>query len=173
MIKCTLTKRRSCSSGRKGTTAAWDSVKEQNLKKAWNKVLCIVKNPQIECINEKQEDMSEMMDVLKKLNYHECYEEEVQQWMDIDAEDLGYQIMQDSEILDLITNKADDTASTSTTSSDNEDENIIGDSEAFTCLDIALRWFEAQAASVQYQISVLKKVRDLAARKRLASTDEY
>ena len=84
--------------------------------------------------------------------------------MDIDDEDPGYQIMQDSEILDLMTNKAD---TTSTASSDNEDENIVSASEAFTCLDIALRWFETQAESDQYQISVLKKVRDLAARKRV------
>ena len=30
--------------------------------------------------------------------------------MDIDDEDPGYQIMQDSEILDLMTNKADTTS---------------------------------------------------------------
>ncbi|CAH1998739.1 unnamed protein product [Acanthoscelides obtectus] len=55
-----------------------------------------------------------------------------------------------SEILNLMTNKTDTTASTSSTaSSDNEDENIIGASEAFTCLDIALRWFETQAESDQ------------------------
>lgn len=46
--------------------------------------------------------------------------------MDIDDEDHGYQIMQDSEILDLMTNKADASASTPlTTNSDDEDENII------------------------------------------------
>ncbi|KAK9884471.1 hypothetical protein WA026_007314 [Henosepilachna vigintioctopunctata] len=37
--------------------------------------------------------------------------------MDIDDEDPGYQIKQDSEILDLMTNKADSTASTSSTTS--------------------------------------------------------
>ena len=72
--------------------------------------------------------------------------------------------MQDSEILDLMTNKADGTASTSTTSSDDEDEKIIGASEAFTCLDIGLRW---QAEPDHFHISVLKKIRDLAARKRV------
>ena len=36
--------------------AAWDSVKEQNLKKAWNKVLGIGENPQNGCVNEKQDD---------------------------------------------------------------------------------------------------------------------
>ena len=67
-----------------------------------------------------------------------------------------------------MTNKADGTASNSTTSSDDEDEKIIGASEAFTCLDIGLRWFETQAESDHFQIllSVLKKIRDLGARKR-------
>jgi len=63
--------------------------------------------------------------------------------MDFNYDDPGYQIMQDSEILDLMTNKTDTTASTSSTASlDNEDENIIDASETFTCLDIALHWFE-------------------------------
>ena len=57
-----------------------------------------------------------------------------------------------------MTNKAD---TASTASSDNEDENIVSASEAFPCLDIALRWFETQAESYQSQISVLKKVRDI------------
>lgn len=106
--------------------------------------------------------------MLKNLDCHECDEEQFQEWMDIDDEDPGYQIMQDSEILNLMTNKADATTSTtSAASSDNEDENIISASEAFTCLDIALHWFETQAESDQYQISVLKKIRDLAARKRV------
>ena len=53
--------------------------------------------------------------------------------MDIDNENPGYQIMQDSEILDLMTNKVDSTASTSTTISHDEDEKKMGASEAFTC----------------------------------------
>ncbi|KAK9872807.1 hypothetical protein WA026_019591 [Henosepilachna vigintioctopunctata] len=106
--------------------------KRAEFKKAWNKVLCIGENPQTECINKRQEDMSEMINMLKKLDYHECDEEEVQQWMDIDDEDPGYQIKQDIEILDPMTNKADSTASTSsTTSSDDENESIISVSETF------------------------------------------
>ncbi|KAL3288043.1 hypothetical protein HHI36_002495 [Cryptolaemus montrouzieri] len=95
-----------------------------------------------------------LKDILKQENY--------------DDEDRVYQIIQESEILDLVTNKADaTTCASSTTSSDNEDENIIGACQAFTCLEIALRWFETQAESDHYQISVLKKVRDIAASKRV------
>ena len=101
--------------------------------------------------------------MLQNLDWHEC-DEQVQEWMDFDDEDPWYQIMQDSEILDLMTNKAD---TTSTASSENEDKNIVSASKAFTCLDIALRWFETQARSDQYPISVFKKVRDLPARKRV------
>ncbi|KAK9883766.1 hypothetical protein WA026_001954 [Henosepilachna vigintioctopunctata] len=88
--------------------------------------------------------------------------------MDINHEDPGYQIMQDSEVLDPMTNETDAIANiSSTTCSDNEDENIISASEAFTCLDIAMHWFETLAESDQYQISVLKKVRDLVTRERV------
>lgn len=80
---------------------AQDSVEEQNLKKAWNKVLGIGEDPQIGCDSEKHEDVSEIIDMLKNLDCHECDEEQVQEQIDIDDEDAGYQIMQDSEILDL------------------------------------------------------------------------
>jgi hypothetical protein len=38
-------------------------------------------------------------------------------------------------------------------------------SEAFTCLDKALLWFEAQDESDAIQLNFLKKIRDLTARK--------
>ncbi|CAG4949420.1 unnamed protein product [Parnassius apollo] len=80
-------------------------------------------------------------------------------------------ILQDSEIgdLDVMSEKADAASISSTSGSENEVENISTASEAFTCLDTALRWFQAQDESDQYQTSVLKKVRDLAACKRAGS----
>ncbi|GJQ66205.1 hypothetical protein Trydic_g23142 [Trypoxylus dichotomus] len=60
----------------------------------------------------------------------------------------GDQIMEDKEIVDFMTDKADISA---TDGSDKEDENILAASEAFTPLHTALRCFEAQDERDQYQ----------------------
>lgn len=111
--------------------------------------------------------MSEMLNILTELDCHECDEEDVQEWMWVDDADPGHQIMQDSDIVDLVTDNADAASTSSTSESENGDKKIPTPSEAFTCLDTVLRWFEAQNESDQYQISVLKKVRELAAHKRV------
>ncbi|GJQ81146.1 hypothetical protein Trydic_g23320 [Trypoxylus dichotomus] len=72
--------------------------------------------------------------MLKELNYHECDEEEdVQEWMSVDDADPGHQIMQDNEIVDLVSKKADAASTSSISGSENEDENISAASEAFIC----------------------------------------
>lgn len=38
---------------------------------------CIEENSQSECVNEKQEDIFKIIDMLKKLDCHECDEEEI------------------------------------------------------------------------------------------------
>jgi hypothetical protein len=67
---------------------------------------------------------------------------------------------------------------TETCTSDTDDEcaeddgsnpDIPTHSEAFTCLDKALLWFEAQDESDAIQLNFLKKLRDLAACKRIGA----
>jgi hypothetical protein len=67
---------------------------------------------------------------------------------------------------------------TETCTSDIDDESPADDksnpdipthSEAFTCLDKALLWFEAQDESEAIHLNFLKKIRDLAARKRIGA----
>ncbi|CAG5028879.1 unnamed protein product [Parnassius apollo] len=79
-----------------------------------------------------------------------------------------------SEIVDLnvVNDKADAASTSSISGSKNKVENIPIAFEAFTCLDTAFRWFKAQDESYQYQITVLKKVRDLAARQRVGLLQE-
>jgi hypothetical protein len=67
---------------------------------------------------------------------------------------------------------------TETCTSDIDDESAADDEsnpdipthfEAFACLDKALLWFEAPEESDEIQLNFLKKIRDLAARKRIGA----
>ncbi|XP_049816469.1 jerky protein homolog-like [Schistocerca nitens] len=148
-------------------SAAWNGVKEENLKKAWNKILDTEENSQGMIENDEQNDMFEILGMLKEIDCHECDEEDVHEWMNIDDADPGRQIMRDSGIVNVVTDKDDAASISSISAPESGDESISTVSEAFTCLDTALRWFEAQDESDHFQISVMKKVRDLAARKRV------
>ncbi|XP_049809536.1 piggyBac transposable element-derived protein 4-like [Schistocerca nitens] len=125
-------------------SAAWNSVKEENLKKAWNKIFDTEEKSQGLIENDEQNDISEILGMLKEIYCHECDEEDVHEWMNIDDEDPGHQIMQDSEIVNVVNDKDDAASIASISAPESEDESIPTASEAFTCLDTALRWIEAQ-----------------------------
>ncbi|XP_049780629.1 jerky protein homolog-like [Schistocerca cancellata] len=91
-------------------SAAWNSVKEENLKKAWNKILDSEVNSRGMIENDEQNDMSEILGLLKEIDCHECDEENIHEWMNIDDADPGHQIMQDSEIVNVVTDKDDATS---------------------------------------------------------------
>ncbi|XP_049785920.1 cyclic nucleotide-gated cation channel beta-3-like [Schistocerca cancellata] len=131
-------------------SAAWNSAKEENLEKAWNKILDTEENSQGMIENSEQNDMSEILGMLKEIDCHECDEEDIHEWMNIDDADPGDQIMQDSEIVSVVTDKDDAASISSISAPESEDESIPTASEVFTCLDTALRWFEAQDESDQF-----------------------
>lgn len=61
---------------------AWNGVKEQNLRNAWNKILSMVENCESE--DEEQNNAEELLNMLKELDCHECDEEAVQEWLSVD-----------------------------------------------------------------------------------------
>jgi hypothetical protein len=62
------------------------------------------------------------------------------------------------------------TSDTDASAADDESNpDIPTHSEAFTCLDKALLWFEAQDESDAIQLNFLKKIRGLEARKRIGA----
>ncbi|KAL0871135.1 hypothetical protein ABMA27_004918 [Loxostege sticticalis] len=149
--------------------AAWDSVTEHSLKKAWNDILGLVDNSPSESEIEEKNNLSEILDMLKELNCHECCEEDVQEWINSDGIETGHERIQKSENVYLVTiAEGSNSMDTSTSDSEDNDEDIPGPSEAFSCLDTALRWVKVQDENNLSQlITAVKKVRDLAARKRV------
>ncbi|CAG4933032.1 unnamed protein product [Parnassius apollo] len=62
--------------------------------------------------------------MLQELNCHECDKEDFQVWITADVADPGHQILQDSEIVDVVSDKTDAASTSSISGSENELENI-------------------------------------------------
>ena len=60
--------------------------------------------------------------MLKELDSHECDEEDIQEWMSVDNADPGYQVMQDSEIVNLVSDQSDAASISSASDSEKEEE---------------------------------------------------
>ena len=90
---------------------------------------------------------------------------DVTKWLNCDP---GFQILNDEEILQEI-------SASDEQDQENEEESPEGrnigptHSEAFQCLDVAMKWFECQEECNSRQLMYLKSIRDLAASKRSAT----
>ena len=97
----------------------------------------------------------------------ECDAEDVEEWLNCDSNDQGFQIMLDDEIVENLLQENEQQQMQI------EDENIdvenaAGPShaEAFQALDTAFKWFEKQTECDTVSLLQLKRTRDIAAMKR-------
>ncbi|GFW93688.1 uncharacterized protein TNCV_4542151 [Trichonephila clavipes] len=75
---------------------AWDSLERQSLKNAWNKLW-----PDLEGEKDFNDDhREEITDFVQSITgFQECDEEDVETWMACTAEDCGFQMLNDDEIV--------------------------------------------------------------------------
>ncbi|GFU62346.1 uncharacterized protein TNCV_1447521 [Trichonephila clavipes] len=87
--------------------------------------------------------------------------------MACDAEDCGFQMLNDDEIVTSVQEESDPVDDETDEDEDNN-ENSKGPSnaDAFSALETAMEWYEQQSECCPTQLLVLKRVRDLAAKKR-------
>ena len=146
---------------------AWNGVKNCTLHKSWNKLLKSSQD-QTEIREPDAEISAEMVDTLSKVSvFAECDEKNVNEWLSMDSDDPGYQLLTDDEIVHELLHDGDPTE----VDDPNDDPGSGDDSgpshaEAFQALDLGFRWFERQEESDLTQLLQLKRIRDLAAMKR-------
>ena len=94
--------------------------------------------------------------------------EDVNEWLNLDAEDVGFQLFNDDEIVSHALNK--DEVDVSLEEEDAEDEDsTVSHFEAFYALQKAFCWYEIQEECVSTKYLVLKQLRGMAALKRQSS----
>ena len=90
---------------------------------------------------------------------------DVRNWVEADRSDAGYQLLADEDIIEQVTNPPTDTEN-----GENEEHNDIPtNGETMEMLDKCLKWYEWQSEATPTSLMLLKRVRDLAAKKRYAN----
>ncbi|GFV07229.1 uncharacterized protein TNCV_1312271 [Trichonephila clavipes] len=90
--------------------------------------------------------------------------------MACNAEDCGFQMLYEDEI---VTSAQEESGSVDDETDEDEDSNnnkesskSLSNADAFSALETAMEWYEEQSKGCPTQLLLLKRVRDLAAKKR-------
>ncbi|KAG5898351.1 hypothetical protein JTB14_034332 [Gonioctena quinquepunctata] len=165
---------------------AWSLVTAVTLRRAWNKLkgLPSEKNKKKESEeNEKQEygeddddedalSLEEIRKMIVKIpGCTEVSAEDVGEWMACDTSDPGFQILNDDEIVVSVREDVEVEVEEEL-SADVEVDAGPSASEAFAGLETALKWMERQPECDHLQLLTVKRMRDLAARKRLKTAKQ-
>ncbi|GFW96909.1 uncharacterized protein TNCV_2160441 [Trichonephila clavipes] len=124
--------------------------------------------------NEGQKDFNddhseEITDFVQPiLGFQECDEEDVETWKACDAEDCGFQMLNDDEIVISLQEESDPVDDETVEDEDNShNESSKGPSNAdeFSALQTAMEWYGQQSECCPTELLLLKRIRDLAAKK--------
>ncbi len=113
-------------------------------------------------------DTEDFLDLFQRLGYTPGDEnwQTPENWLVQDADDPGYQLVTDTEIIQEVSNITHPDESSSEDEALIEDQNSVSDAQACDALDISLRCLESQEEVDPVHLLLVKKWRDTAARKR-------
>ena len=145
---------------------AWEDISSSTLRKSWNKLLSSEEsiNPSTVSPNEGND---EVVELAKQLDSN-LEMDDISEWMTIDNDHAGHQLLSDEEIISEVSKTNEDEVI--------EDEQVNEDTsgiptsgEAHDMLDKCLLWYERQEECNSTSLLLLKNIRDLAATKRYSN----
>lgn len=150
--------------------AVYMAAEETTLKKSWNKLCPTVKSETRHTPEKPTNEnfVSEVVELMKESSgFEECNQENVHEGLECGEDDPGYELLADGDIIAQV--PEDDV---------DEDDEGYDDSvsvekgpsneEAFQYFDTAIKWLEQQDECDAVQLLSLKRLRDLAAKKRVS-----
>ena len=158
---------------------ALDSLTKQNVMNAWKKLWPIAEelrqqqelgeNEQIEK-QEQSQTFDEITKIAARLpGFEQCDENDLHRWLEKDIGDPGFQILTDEEIVGSVLAETNDEVLTNEEKCDESEIKGSTHAEAFDAFKTAMEWCEQQNKCCSTQLLFLKKMRDLAATKRVTN----
>lgn len=150
---------------------SWDLLTKENLKRTWNKLWpenqdsepTTHENP-----TESLENVREVVALCQSVpGFQECDEADAAEWLNIDKNDMGYEILDDNDIVNTVQESENQEGSDSE-EEPADDNSVPSHSEAFTALETVMSWYETQPECSQVQLLLLKRMKDLAGSKRVS-----
>ena len=153
-------------------------VKERILRLSWKKILSIKdadvgenleEEPTASC--QDNDPSTEQFQSHFEMLGQDLDEHEINEWLNEDCNDNGYEHMSDAEIIAevLQSNESDGETSMAEQEETITMSTLISHSEAVKTMDSCIDWFQQQSKANVYSLGVLHEVRELAARKCLAT----
>jgi len=100
-----------------------------------------------------------------------CADEDVNDWLNCDRDDSGYDIMTDEETVHNLSKEVN--ADDNEDDVDKEEQNVPSHRIAIQVLDLAIAWMEQQQQQCDpTQLHQVKRIRNLAARKHTSATKQ-
>lgn len=155
---------------------AWNLLSQENmqsnLKMLWGKP----EESKLTGPKEEESDLKEFVELFKALpGFSNCTLENAREWLHIDSSDPADQMLSEDEIVtsvkdNIMENEENSDVEDGYEGSDNI--NYPTHSEAFNAFDVAMEWCEQQKECNPEQLLLLKRLKDLAARKIWIACDE-
>nr|CAD7602450.1 unnamed protein product [Timema genevievae] len=160
---------------------AWGSLTDDNLKNAWKKLWPIPETPnqgQDEANSQTTSDANtptdaEVVALFQTLPGFEQCDEFDREWFESDGNDPGYQHLNDDEIVHQV---IEDNNNGSNIRESDDDEEMDAEeaagpshSDAYEAFQTAMNWLERQPEGTVTQLVLLKRLRDMAAKKLTSS----
>ncbi|GFW26840.1 uncharacterized protein TNCV_1376831 [Trichonephila clavipes] len=101
--------------------------------------------------------------------FQKCDEEDIETCMACDAQDFGFQMLNDYEIVTSVLEESDpvdDEMNEDESNKNKESSRSPSNADAFPALKIAVEWYEQQSKCCLTQLLLLKRIRNHAAKKR-------
>ncbi|GFT90682.1 uncharacterized protein TNCV_4074651 [Trichonephila clavipes] len=120
----------------------------------------------LHCNDDHREDVSNFVQSFP--GFQECDEEDVETWMACDAEDCGFQMLNDDEVVTSLQEESDPVDDETDEQQDNNNNECSRGSlnaDVFSALETTVKWYEQQSECCSTQL-LLKRIRDLAGKKR-------
>ncbi len=150
---------------------AWDEIPPSSIQASWNKLISPCSDTSVE------EDTSVIPDMLETLGSvpgcSNCDEGDVRNWITMDANDQGYQLLSDDEIIQSVvecrTPEDSELNEVEDEEAYTEQTPLPSHSDALDMLTQCLSWVEQQPETTPTQIFLFKNLISVAARKRNSS----
>lgn len=141
---------------------AWSEVKETNIKKAFHKIMTL-EDTEVEDdnhLNEGELSIENIASITSEIKgLEEIDNEKIQEWIECDHEEKGYQIMNDDDYL----NNQTSTESSDKSSDDEENDCVIKKShqEARDAVNVLIEYFDEQPETDGIELLQLRKMKEL------------
>ena len=150
------------------SAAAWDDVPALTLAKSWRKLLqtgdCTTASSSSDHVEDQSSNESDCETLIRELD-SSLQDEDISNWVSGDADDQGYQLLSDEDIIQQVTSQQPDDTPKDCEEDEAKDSEIPNSGEVAEMLDKCLLWYERQGESTASSLLLLKRIRDLAATK--------